>query len=422
MNFKDIYAYLTSPTVMFLALPMGLAFAIAALPAVLIPLEYSYFEQLQAIPLVGSISAVTARSLVATIAGGAITALSLIYSLVLVVFSLAAANIGPRLLKRFYSERVNQITAGLFGGTFLLSIELLFFIGNNFVPRIGLLLLAALCVVMVFQLIYFVRHVSRSITIDDQVADIAKDILSLIHQQEERGKEASGKEQIEIDVEPEAEIKAHTSGYLNWIPTEMITSFASKHDVLIWLEKETGDFVTEGELLLKSSRSLDEEEVEELTSLLLIEQSREARHSLNFHVDLLIELALRALSPGVNDTFTALSICDSFAVILSTSTFASNFKQVKDTEGEVRLLERCSGTATLIRRVFDPLRQASPANMLMIRGIGKALSLIFLTGDEEQAEEAKRQMKLLLKAAAGEKHLEEDIDALKASLPGALLG
>lgn len=415
MNFKAFLARLTSPMIMFMALPMGIAVIIALLPTVLFPLEAFYTKQFGFIPLMGSLSSETIRTLTSIVAGGAITALSLIYSLVLIVFTLATGNIGPRLLRRFYSERINQVTGGLFGGAFLYAIELLYAAGDTFVPRSGLVVLGLLAFAMVFQLIYFVRHISKSITIDHEIAEIAKEAIALVHEREELD---GGDEKTE---DAQCEIKAGRSGYLSWINTSEIINFAQKHEALIWLQKEIGDFVMEGEVLFCSSQELSDEDVETLHGLILINQSRDERRSLNFQIDLLVELALRALSPGVNDTFTALSVSESLAVVFSTSSFSDGYESFRDSDDELRLLARRSGIATLTRRAFDPLRQASTKNMLMAQGLAQALSLIFLASRDAQAEEARRQARLLVKGVEKQDHLPEDIETLRSILPGAIL-
>ena len=112
----------------------------------------------------------TAVTILSTISGASITTLSLVYSLVLVVFTLAAGNIAPRLLRRFTGDRVNQVTAGLLGGTFLFSLTILHQTGPDTVPGVSIAIAFCLAVIAVLQLIFFVHTVSRSVTIDEEIA------------------------------------------------------------------------------------------------------------------------------------------------------------------------------------------------------------------------------------------------------------
>jgi uncharacterized membrane protein len=170
---------LHTPLVMLLMAPAIIAFGVWALAPILSILERSILKDPYAI--IGfSFDPKTARSVLAVIAGGAITALSLTYSLVLVVFTLAAGNIGPRLLKRFTSEPVNQVTAGVFGGTFLYSLGVMAFIEPGFAPTFATAGAGVLALISVLQLIYFVRHVSTSVMIDDEIASIAKRLTTAL--------------------------------------------------------------------------------------------------------------------------------------------------------------------------------------------------------------------------------------------------
>lgn len=109
----------------------------------------------------------TASTVLSVISSAAITTLGLVYSLVLIVFTLATANIGPRLLQRFTGDRVNQVTAGLLGATFLAALTVLHQISSSYVPILSANFCFLLAVVSLLQLIFFVQAVSRSVMIDE---------------------------------------------------------------------------------------------------------------------------------------------------------------------------------------------------------------------------------------------------------------
>ena len=168
----NTFSLLRRPVVVLLTLPAGIALSLCVLPFTTMALDV-YLAGCGALPAVLRFSEETARTLLTVVAGGAMTALSLTYSLVLVVFTLAAGNIGPRLLARFASEPVNQVTAGILGGTFLYSLTTLVFMKAGFVPGFTVAGSGALAIISVVQLIYFVRHVSESVSVDSEIADIS---------------------------------------------------------------------------------------------------------------------------------------------------------------------------------------------------------------------------------------------------------
>ena len=140
--------FLRRPFVVLLTVPAGIALLIGILPFALLLIEKQFFPVAANIAIL-QLDFESSRTALTVVAGGAMTALSLTYSLVLVVYTLAAGNIGPRMLERFSSDLVNQITAGIFGGTFLYALISILLLERAFVPKITVIgggLLAILCV------------------------------------------------------------------------------------------------------------------------------------------------------------------------------------------------------------------------------------------------------------------------------------
>ncbi|MCK5744985.1 MAG: DUF2254 domain-containing protein, partial [Oricola sp.] len=220
----------------------------------------------------------TARTLLSTIAAAAITTLSLVYSLVLIVFTLAAGNIAPRLLKRFTSDRVNQVTAGLLGGTFLFALSVLYRTGPDLVPPLSIAGAAFLAVISVLQLIYFVHAVSRSVTIDEEIAAISdrleKRIAMMVRDEEEQASERSSANDFPYSVE------ASSSGYLNAVDEKALLALAVEQDFAIRLRFKPGDFIIETQTLAYLSRYPEAEQsdliAERLRDSLLILPLRDA--------------------------------------------------------------------------------------------------------------------------------------------------
>ncbi|MEQ9125568.1 MAG: DUF2254 family protein, partial [Alphaproteobacteria bacterium] len=158
------------PFLLLLTVPAGIAIGVGILPFPLIWLE-------RAFPVVEDLAPAfhpeTARSVLGVVAAGAMTALALTYSITLVVFTLAAGAIGPRLLRRFISDPVSQASAGVFGGAFVFSMTTLAFVTPESSPRLAVVAAMLLGVHVVLQLVFFVRHVAGNVSIDDEVAAIA---------------------------------------------------------------------------------------------------------------------------------------------------------------------------------------------------------------------------------------------------------
>lgn len=403
-----------SPFVVLLTVPAGIALIIGLSPFVLAPLEHLVFPS--GVALFGlQFDENGARSLLSTIASGAMTALSLTYSLVLVVFTLAASTIGPRLLKRFTTEWVNQVTAGLLGGTFLYALMVLAMLKPSGVPTLTVAGAIVLSMLSVLQLIYFVRHVSQSISIDEEVAEISQRVTNQLVEMHERGER---RDDTPRSGSFELPIKADRAGYVGWIDESDLIAVARKNQLAVWLDVPSGGFVLAGETLARVRGDASEEVCTQIGKEITIELSRAEHRTAEFSIDLLVEIALRALSPGINDTFTALAVanglCNAFAAIC-TEGFAPLV--VRDDEGEVRLVLAAMTMTHLVGQAFHPLRQASHDNVQMAEGLARTYARLYSVGSEEMREVMAYHARLLLRDLSTAGHLQHDMDRVRNALP-----
>lgn len=417
MTARKAYNLLRNPFIILLTVPAGIALGIGFSPFFLIPLEKLLAPD--GVSLLGlTFNTDSARSLVATIAAGAMTALSLTYSLVLLVFTLAAGNIGPRLLKRFTSELANQVTAGILGGTFLYALFLLAMLPSNSVPTLtvaGAIFLSTLSVV---QLIYFVRHVSQSISIDEEVAQIAQRVTQQLIDMRERGERRDGAPDSE---QFEQAIESTEAGYVGWVDEKKLIDLAQKNDLSIWLDVPSGGFVLTGEVLARVRGEMDEDLHEQITDAFNIQMSRAEHRTAEFSINLLVEIALRALSPGINDTFTALAVanglCNAFAEIGS-----EGFSPLvaRGDDNQVRLVVAAMSLSHLVNQAFYPLRQSTSENLLMAEGLARTYSRLYSVGADEMRWLMAEHTRLLLRDLTRVGHLQHDIERVRACLPEEL--
>ena len=200
------------------------------------------YPELTAIPI-GN-----ARPILTTVAASSMAALSLVYSSVLVVFTLAAGNIGPRLLLRFARDRTNQIAVGTLGGTFLYSLIILRNQYDDIPVDISVnvaLLLAALCVIM---LLFFVNTAAKRVTIDEEVANIGNAL------DDELAKAIAAntpldRENIVRPLGKEFTVASKGDGYINRIAFAEIARLASKNDAYVDFDVIPGNYVIKGQKL-----------------------------------------------------------------------------------------------------------------------------------------------------------------------------
>lgn len=366
-----------------------------------------------------AISTDTARSLLATIATAAITTLGLVYSIMLVVFTLAAGNIAPRLLQRFSRDRVNQITAGLLGGTFLYALSILRATGPDFRPEMSVALAFLLAALSVLQVIHFVHSVSQSVTIDAEVATISEQLERQINRLlVETGADTEDFKEEDL----ETAVKAERSGYVTLIDEAALLKLARRHETYISVQVAPGDFVLSGQTLAMAGFSEDEDKASRSVSRAIsLEPYRGAVDDIRFSIRILLEIALRALSPGVNDSFTAIACADRIAAALVKPVSEGLRGDVRcDDDGVARLKVPGLSLDDLLNMSLHPLRQAARGNVMMLDHLGVVLNSLFSVAGPDARKLIAAHGKVLLETASAGNPISSDLDFLHRRLDFAV--
>lgn len=268
-----------------------------------------------------------ARSLLATIAGSMMTVAGVTFSLTLLAVSHASAQLGPGLIPQFMRDRGNQFSLGVFNATFLFCLLILLAVSGTsggavpaFVPRLGVAAALALAVLSVLVLVYFVHHVAEQLNVDRVLAQIVHDAC-VCHRSlfpENIGKRTARPLRYPTDFE-EAALSVYLNtagGYLRVIDGESLFELANAKDLLIKLEVEPGQHLTEGSRIARVYRydadatDAELDAGEPLRAVLTLGPDRTQEQDPQFTLLQLCEIAGRALSPGINDPLTACRAMD----------------------------------------------------------------------------------------------------------------
>lgn len=403
------------PFLLLLTVPAGIAVGVGILPFPLIWLE-------RAFPVVEDLAPAfhpeTARSVLGVVAAGAMTALALTYSITLVVFTLAAGAIGPRLLRRFISDPVSQASAGVFGGAFVFSMTTLAFVTPESSPRLAVVAAMLLGVHVVLQLVFFVRHVAGNVSIDDEVAAIAGRLETALRNRRERY------ETLEDPPDDDAfdcSIEASRPGYVGAFDEQALVEIARKEDLIIRIDRGPGRFVLEGEPVVLLSKNVDEETRDRIGAYVVVEPARSEGRQVEFSMHLLVEIALRALSPGVNDVYTAIAVSDSISGAIADDLGQyEGTRGLTDSDGKTRLIVPELSQRELIGQAYHPLRQAGAGQVLMCQALARAFSRIYAVGGETARDAVRHHVELLMRQIDRTDMLPEDVDSIFTFMPSEL--
>ncbi len=309
-----------------------------------------------------------ARNVLATIAGSTITVAGVVFSITIVSLTLASSQFGPRLLRNFMADRPTQFVLGVFVATFLYCLLVLRTIRGTdaatFVPFISVTLGLVFAVISVGFLIFFIHHVSNSILAENLIARVAHELDDTIDRlfPEELGDDAELAAQPEAVLPEEAPhaIPSSRSGFIEAVGTDRILELAQEHDLLIRLHRRPGDFVAEGALLaeiwpkVKASQKTEAE----LRGAFLLGRHRTPTQDLEYSIDQLVEVAVRAMSPGINDPFTAITCIEWLGVaLLKLSGRKIPQRNRSDAEGRLRVIADVTDFEGIAAAALDQVRQ-----------------------------------------------------------------
>lgn len=309
-----------------------------------------------------------ARSLLAVVAGSIITVASLVFSLTLVALTLAAGNIGSRLLQRYMRKTTMQMTLGIFVGTFLYTMVVLAAVAEGAVPPLSLGIALLLTIVSIFWLIYAFHDLSRSIQVDTAVAELADDLDRSIRKRAVRNR-SEAREIPGVELPLLFSVPAERDGYLQAIDHDNLVAAARTANAVVTLTRRSGTFVLEGEEVARIAMAVPQvDEPSEKTAdiaravhaALVQGMSRAQGEDPTFAVHLIVEIAGRALSPGVNDFYTALACVDHIGSALATSLrLQLHSGRFADDEGCVRLISNELTFRMIADNALDALRQCA---------------------------------------------------------------
>ena len=327
-----------------------------------------------------------ARSLLSTIAGSMVTVAGVGFSITIVALVLASTQFGPRLLSLFMRDVTSQATLGVFTGTFTYCVLVLRTIrgpdeiGGAFVPQVAMTIAIAITLLSVGALVYFFHHVAVSIQAPKLVATVARDLDRAIDALAARDVGHPGPAATPGDIpraDDDAVVTPPESGYIQVMDDARLMALAVKHDLCIKLAARPGLFVVRGNpvLIARPRERVDEEVATALQSTLIIGDVRTPEDDIEFSVRQLVEVALRALSPAINDPFTAMSAVDWLGAALARlagEEFPARYRY--DADGRLRIVADISTFGGITHTIFSRIRHYGGTSPVVLNRLLEAVA------------------------------------------------
>lgn len=327
-----------------------------------------------------------ARTLLGAVASSTIGVAGTVFSITIAALSLAAGQMGPRLLRNFTRDRGNQLTLGVFLGTFCYALIVLRSVRTQdegaFIPHLSLTVAIMLAFVCVAILVYFVGHMAGRINVDTVIELVSEEVQSAIarlttdERQPDPPPASFWKDGTPID--------DSRRGYLQHLDEQGLADWAAKHDTSIVLLVRPGDYIFPGAPVAVMIPPV-EGAAEAIRNATALGSQRVSSADLEFAVRQLVEVAVRALSPGINDPHTAMSaidrlgaaLCEIVPLYLPTGVLMRNDRAA--------LVVPNVQYAGLLKAMFHMIRQnASTSPVVLIRMLDVLTAVVSSERDHER--------------------------------------
>lgn len=341
-------------------------------------------EVAQAWPRLFGASADGSRAMLGAIATSMMTVAGVVFSITMVALSLASSQFSPRILGNFMRDRITQGVLGVFVGVFAYCLLVLRAIrgpeAGDFIPSLAVLGAMAYVLGAIGLLIYFIHHVADSIQASSILVRIAGETGAAIDRlfPQDIGQPASGAWAVDTHVPTTwTVVMSSRTGYILGVDGQRVLDFAAAHERVVRLP-ENGRFVARATPLLEVSGAtpLAPQDEERLRVWISIGRQRTVEQDAAFGIQQLVDMAVKALSPGINDPTTACMCLDQLCALLTqlASRRAPDPHRLKD--GRLRVIAPAPGFAEMANLAFGAILRSSRGDLEVLARALDALTVI----------------------------------------------
>jgi uncharacterized membrane protein len=350
-------------------------------------------------PLLFQGTADDARALLIGISGTMMTVIALVLGLTLVALQLSSTQFSPRLLRHFLRDRTNQLVLSVFVATFVYATAGLYTVGISEgqrvddYPRLAVTLAILLLFGSLLVLVYFVHHVAHSIQVDEVMAAVERNTMAIIeHDLPTKDVSAEPVPERPVWAVP---IPAHRSGWVQTADPEPLLQAAIAHDTMVAVVPMVGEYVIKDAAVAWAWRASPEQQpptaadfAQPLQGALRIGYERTAEQDVAFGMRQLADIAVKALSPAINDPYTSIQALEHIAVLLAAlARRPLGNQRLYDDAGELRLVMPGRDLAYFLELATGQSRRYGASEPRVLRALIRVLRSTgqFCIDDERRA-------------------------------------
>ena len=332
-----------------------------------------------------------AQVILQAIGSSIMTVVSIVFAILLMTLTLASMQFSPRIILSFATDGVTQWTLGVFLGTFcycMAALPAARSLPHPFSPVatvLGAMLLALACV---GWLLFFIHHISHAISVNHLIDRIASETERMVDEMmpwPRKPNHIAADERVDALVW-ESTLLSESSGYVRFIDTRRVLALAKQNRIKIWMLRRVGHFVPAGVPLLSLSRAerVSPELIAELRRAIDMGPSRTLQQDVEFGVLQIVDIALKAISPAVNDPSTAISCVDQLSrILIRVASREPPASGLYDPPGNLRVWIPWIGFDGLFNSAFEQIRWYARTDVAVSLRLLRALSDLASTVEDQ---------------------------------------
>ncbi|GAA3921233.1 DUF2254 domain-containing protein [Hymenobacter algoricola] len=356
-------------------------------------------------PLLFGAGADGARGMLTAIAGSMVTVAALIFSLTLSTLAQVSSQYTSRVLRNFMRDRANQVVLGFFVSIFVYCLIVLRTIRGGdegrFIPSLAVLMGLVLALVSIGVLIFFIHHMATAIQASSIIRHATEETQAAIGRlfPDQLGQEADP-QQAQALLSRAGELRwqpvpARATGYVQSLDEEEMLTLARQLAGVVRMEHGIGSFVARGAVLIslasyeKEAVMLTEELTRQVNACFSLGRQRTLEQDAGFGLRQIVDIALKALSPGINDTTTAIICVDHLGALLAQLADRRFDGPLRADQQRVRIIAVRPTFEKYVATAFDQIRLSADGNAAVYLRLFTALATI---GQRTHAPERRRAL------------------------------
>ena len=376
-------------------------------------------------------SASAARTMLSTIAGSLITVISIAFSITIIALQQASSQFTPRILRNFTGDRANQVVLGVYIATFTYALLVMRQVrdpstdGGAFVPALSISMAILLALTSLGMLIYFIHHISMALQVSMILISIRADVeaqLAKVFPGPYHPGSPSPAALHELVGQTERDrrgvktvIHAPNAGYLRHIDENRLFEIAGADVHLVWVTARTGSFLQKGSTMVSiwAEDSLPEDQQAYLEGAFILGRQRTMQEDPLFGIRQIVDIAVKALSPGINDPTTAEQCLDALGDILARVVGLTFPPLLRREEGGTLYLFDRANYLDYVEASFSQIRRANSMVHVTVYLFETLIQLSQHVPSEERAAPLRAQVHQVLAGLESSKFSDADRELIR---------